>query len=753
MFTRRLVHVSGLLACAALALSGSSACSRASSVPADRTPVTSRGPAFTPPATTVRAVVDEYHGVKVTDPYRWLEDGASDEVNAWSDAQNAAARAYLDNLPGVDALREKITALETGASVGYAALEFRDRAAGTVAKLFALKTQPPRQQPMLVWMPCEDDPAPEQEFVIVDPNVLDSAGHTSIDWFVPSPDARLVAVSISVGGSESGDVRIYESDTGKQVDVVVPRVNGGTAGGSLAWAADGSGFYYTRYPRAGERPAEDMDFYTQVYYHALGTPTEQDRYETGADFPRIAEIQLESSRDGRFVLASVQKGDGGEFQHYVRTGNTRAAGTWSQLTRYSDECVYATLGDGAVYLVSNLSAPMGKVIRVPLSGSPGVTVADGRVVVPEGKGAIETDFMAHEGLWVAGNTLYVLYQTGGPNELHAFSTEGRSIGTVATLPLSSIDGVCVTRGSDVLLRNQSMLLPPAWYHHSAERQKTTKTGLFRTSPADYSDAEVVREWATSNDGTRVPMLVLRRKGTSLNGNNPALLWGYGGYGVCQSPTFSARHRVWLDRGGVFALAIIRGGGEFGETWHRQGNLANKQNVFDDFAACARRLIERGYTSPSRLALQGGSNGGLLMGALITQHPSLARAVVSSVGIYDMLRVELTPNGAFNVPEFGTVKDPALFRALHAYSPYHRVRDGTKYPAVLMMTGRNDPRVDPWHSRKMTARLQSAGAGGLPVLLRTDANAGHGIGSSLAQRIEMLVDMYAFLFHELGVPPV
>jgi prolyl oligopeptidase len=282
--------------------------------------------------------------------------------------------------------------------------------------------------------------------------------------------------------------------------------------------------------------------------------------------------------------------------------------------------------------------------------------------------------------------------------------------------------------------------------------KTTKTALAKASAADYSDCEVVREEAVSKDGTKVPVTIIRRKGTKLDGTNPTILYGYGGYGVSLTPTFSETRKVWLEQGGVWAVASIRGGGEFGEEWHTSGHLTRKQNCFDDFHAVMKRLVELGYTKPEKLGLLGGSNGGLLMGAMLTQHPTDFRATVSSVGIYDMLRVELSPNGAFNVTEFGTVKDPDQFKAMHAYSPYHHVSDGTAFPAVLFMTGANDPRVDPMQSRKMTARLQAAvpADGGRPVLLRTTASAGHGIGSSLQEQIEQEVDRYAFLFHELGV---
>jgi prolyl oligopeptidase len=267
---------------------------------------------------------------------------------------------------------------------------------------------------------------------------------------------------------------------------------------------------------------------------------------------------------------------------------------------------------------------------------------------------------------------------------------------------------------------------------------------------DFNDVEVERVFATSKDGTKVPLNILKRKGTKLDGTNPTLLYGYGGYNISQTPRFRAATHIWLEQGGVYAIANLRGGGEYGEEWHKAGNLTHKQNVFDDFAACAQYLIEQKYTNPKRLAIEGGSNGGLLMGAALTQHPDLFRAVVSHVGIYDMLRVELHPNGAFNVTEFGTVKDPEQFRALYAYSPYHHVKDGTAYPAVFFLTGDNDARVDPANSRKMTARLQAATSSGLPILLRTSSSSGHGVDSSLSERIAEQTEVYGFLFHELSM---
>jgi prolyl oligopeptidase len=284
--------------------------------------------------------------------------------------------------------------------------------------------------------------------------------------------------------------------------------------------------------------------------------------------------------------------------------------------------------------------------------------------------------------------------------------------------------------------------------HLAGNAPPKKTALVNSSPVSFADIEVSREMATSKDDTKVPLNIIRKKGTKLDGNNPVLLYGYGGYSISMQPNFDFTRRLWFDRGGVFVVANIRGGGEFGEEWHKAGNLTNKQNVFDDFAAAAEYLINEKWTRPEKLAILGGSNGGLLMGAMITQHPDLVRAVVSAVGIYDMLRVELAPNGAFNVTEFGTVKDLEQFKALYAYSPYHHVADGTNYPSILFMTGANDGRVAPYHSRKMVARLDEANKSSNPILLRTSTSSGHGIGTALSERIKQVADEYSFLFAQL-----
>jgi prolyl oligopeptidase len=689
-----------------------------------------------PPATEARVVADIYHGVEVDDPYRWLENWNDPKVKAWSDAQNAYARSFLDRLPGVAAISARVKEIVDAASVSYHSLVWRP------GRLFAIKQQPPRNQPLLVMMDSADEPASER--VILDLNTLDPAGGTSMDWYAPSSDGRLVGVSLSAGGSESGDVHIYDAETGGALADVIPRVNGGTAGGDMAWLPDGKGFYYTRYPRAGERPAEDLDFFQQVWYHELGTPLDKDSYILGRGFPRIAEIKLRlDDRSGR-LLVTVQDGDSGRFSHFI----AEPGGDARQITEFDDGVVEAVWGRaGDLYLISRHQAPRGRILHLAPAGAP---LEKAKILIPEGNEVVISTFSSDSLLVATEDRLYVTYQLGGPSEIRAFTLDGKPLEKPSVAPLSSVHEIAPLDAGVILFLNSSYVEPPAWYSYDPARNETKKTALFSTSPVDFSDSEVVREFAVSKDGTKLPVDIIRPKGLALDGTHPAILYGYGGYNVSLSPGFSAIRHVWIEQGAVYAVAVTRGGGEFGEEWHRSGALTQKQNVFDDFGAAMEHLVSRGYTRPERLAITGGSNGGLLMGAMITQQPELFKATVSSVGIYDMLRNELTPNGAFNIPELGTVKDKAQFEALYAYSPYHHVKDGVAYPAVLFMTGANDPRVDPMHSRKMTARLQAASSSGNPILLRTSSTTGHGIGTPLAERVKQEVDKFAFLFYELGV---
>jgi prolyl oligopeptidase len=340
--------------------------------------------------------------------------------------------------------------------------------------------------------------------------------------------------------------------------------------------------------------------------------------------------------------------------------------------------------------------------------------------------------------------------------LRVFDGKGQPLPAPPLPAIAGVRDITPVGTGDVLFSVETYIDPPGWYRYEATSGETIRTAMFETAPFNFDDAEVVREFATSRDGTRIPMNIVRLKKTNLDGNNPVLLTGYGGYGISLGPTFAGDYyrgygmRFWLDQGGIFVEANLRGGGEYGEEWHREGSLTNKQNVFDDFIACAQHLIEKKYTSPEHLAIYGQSNGGLLIGAVVTQRPDLFHAAVSDSGWYDMLRVELASNGEFNATEFGTVKDPEQFRALYAYSPYHRVRDGTAYPAIYLTSGENDNRVDPMHSRKMAARLQAASRSGRPILLRTVANAGHGWGEAADVEVEEGTDVFSFLLDQMGI---
>jgi prolyl oligopeptidase len=685
------------------------------------------------PLAPVEPVTDSYFGTVVTDPYRWLEDPGSPRVKDWTALQNKRTAEYLSSLPYRPALRERIARMIGGASGNWYGLQSR----GTT--LFAVHADPQRQQPVLVALDRRADP--DRARIVLDPNQIDPSGATTFDWYEPSPDGRLVAASLSRNGSEDGDVHVFDTRTGRETGEIIPRVQYPTAGGSLAWHADGKGFWYTRYP-GEERPEADRHFFQQLYYHRLGTAPEKDVYVLGKDFPKVAEIKLDNRSTPGLLLVSVLNGDGGEVEHFLLTPNGHA----NQVTRFDDEITDAVLGpEGALYMVSRAGAARGKLLKLAAHDA---DLAHAEMIVPEAEAAIAPRGAA---LTLTADRLYVAYVDGGPSELRVFDHKGLSRGTVPLPEVTAIDDVAALADGDLLIAVGSYTRPSYIARYSSGRGRVTETKLLSTSPVEFGDAEVIRAFATAADGTRIPMSIIRRKGTPEDGTAPCLLTGYGGFGIVISPDFlGPGGRLWLDHGGVYVEANIRGGGEYGEDWHSAGKLAHKQTVFDDFTTVAKYLIDRHLTSSARLALEGGSNGGLLMGAMITQQPALARAVVSHVGIYDMLRVETDPNGLFNTTEYGTVQDPLQFKALYAYSPYHHVVDRTAYPAVLLMSGANDGRVNPMQSRKMAAALQAATSSNRPVLLQIRTDAGHGIGSSRDVRIDQLTDSLAFLFDQLGM---
>jgi len=712
---------SALAACAlalVFLLGGAAASARTTPAPA----------AARPPLAEKRPVKDTLQGVDIVDDYRWLENGTDAEVKAWVTAHSQYTVAKLDALPSTAAILKRLVTIDDFREVSH--WPFR------VGKTwYAFRVIPSKSSALLVKPISFDDVASAP--VILDPNALDPSGLTSVDFWRPSFDGKKLAVSLSHKGSESGTVHVYDM-SGKPLADEIARVNGGTAGGDLAWLPDSSGFFYTRYPREGERPAVDQDFYQQLYLHMLGTPVAKDTLVLGGkDLPRIAEIKLSTDEDGKWLLVQVNNGDGGEIAWWLRS----PAGKLTRVADFKDGVKQGEFGlDGALYLRSVAGAPQGKILRLPLDAP---VLARATVVVGEGKGPIAS-------FVVTRSKIFVSSLVGGPSELRVHGLDGKGDDLIPTPPVSSVSGITsMDPGSDeVLFAAQGYVQPLGFWRWAPGAAAATPVAtLSQHAPVDMSPYEVESVMATSRDGTQVPLTLVHRKKLKRDGKQPTLLTGYGGYGSNSTPGFSPFLVVWLEQGGVFAVGNIRGGGEFGEAWHQNGMLTRKQNVFDDFIACAEWLIANKVTSSKKLAIQGASNGGLLMGAVLTQRPELFGAVVSQVGIYDSLRFELDPNGVFNVTELGTVKDKAQFDALYAYSPYHHVKDGVAYPPLLLVTGENDPRVNPLHSRKFAARLEAAGA--KDVLLLTNADAGHMIPNR-EQRLRQRALIMAFTFDRLGV---
>ena len=689
-------------------------------------------PAAKPPLAKAGDASDVYFGVTVKDPYRALEpiDGA--ETKAFIEAQNAFARRTLDALPGRAAIQSEVRAILDSKSDSYSALS---EVGGT---FYALKLQPPKQQRFLVKLSGLKSGNGEQ--VILDPQTIDPKNRTTIDFYRVSPNGKWVAVSLSENGSEEGSVSIFEVATGKKVFEQVPRVY--IAGGDLEWAPNNSGFIYTRSPRGQERPKEDMNFFTQIYFHKLGTPTATDRYEIGKDFLKIGQPVITDAKGGALLLA-LQKGDGGEFQHYLRTKD----GVWRQLADFDDKIAKFAFGENNdLYAVSLKGAPLGKIVHGPLQG---FDVDKAAVVIKEGKDAIISDIYSANTLLIANGRIYLAYQTGGPSEIRGFDLSGKSEVAPEAPAVSSVSNIIKVSNGSVVFAARSFLEPTAYYHFDPKTGKTLKTPLAEQNPIDVTGFTVTREFARSKDGTMIPVNIVLPKGVKPGTPIPFIVTGYGGFNINFEPRFLGAYGALLKAGVGYASVNLRGGSEFGTTWHEQGSLLKKQNVYDDFIAAIEHLGTKNFADPTRIAIVGGSNGGLLMGAVLTQRPELFRAVVAMVGYYDMVRYENEPNGQLNATEYGSVKNKGQFEALYAYSPYHRIKDGVKYPAALFTVGATDVRVAPWHSRKMVARLQVATSGEWPLLVTT-FDAGHGAGSSVEQRIEQFTDSFSFVLNQFGM---
>lgn len=688
------------------------------------------------PSTPQRPVTDVYHGTEVVDEYRWLEDGADPRVLRWSRAQDRRAADWLGKSPLHRRILREVSAWYRTGRWSVLGIWSQGAAAGSSPagpRVFLLRSDPRHPRPCLWAYPA--DLAARRGELLLDPSRLGGRSGLSIDLVSPSPDGSRVALCLSRGGSEQGPLRVLDLHSKRWTGETLPRVHGATAGGSAAWAPDGRGIYYTRYP-GEERPEADRAFFQRVYYHPWGSDPSGDREVMGQELPRDAEIRLAGDPETGTLLVTVAHGDGGEFSHYLRTPE----GRFLRVTGPKDGIKGAALGREGLFLLDFRGDTGGRVLRLP----PGEgDLAQAEELLPAGPWSCQEICPHH-------HALYVSQQRGGLGRLLEVALPAGSPGprVVATPPYSEVAALTSVPGGELLFLLAQYREPRGvWTLPPGSRRPRRSELTFPVLPV-LKTLTLRQEFATSKDGTKVPLTLLLPRGFRRHGPAPLLLEGYGGYGISLGPDYELPYAAWYQEGGARAVAHLRGGGEFGEAWHKAGMLTRKQNVFDDFIACAEHLVRRGYVRSGRLAVIGGSNGGLTVGALLTQRPELAAAVLGVVGVFDALRSEVEANGEFNIPEFGSVKDPEQFEALRAYSPYHRVQPGTPYPAVLLTTGENDHRVNPFHSRKMIARLQASSTSRLPLLLRAYRSFGHG-PQAVDDVTATLADQYTFLLEVLA----
>lgn len=681
-----------------------------------------------PPQTRVDVSVDIVHGEPVADPYRWLEEGDSQETRDWVAAQNAYTRSVLDGLPGRDRIHQRLDLLLTTGWVGTAVVRgtrsFYERRGGR------------QDQPVLVVRERDS----EHERTVLDPNALSAGGIVALDWWYVSSDGRRMAYGLSEGGTELSTLHVLDVDSGEHLAAdEIPH----TRAASIAWLPDGSGFYYTRTPEPGSVAAGEETYHRHVFFHPLGQNWREDEEVFGVGRAREDWPNLLISRDGRWLVVEVAQG-WARSEIYLLDRHHPERG-FVAVHAGVDAVAEAEFAGDQLLVRTNQDAPNFALYAVDPRQS---DRANWRLVLPE-----HADRVLNGARAVAGR-IVVDELHNASSELRLYVLDGALQTHVALPSLGTLRGIGGEwTGDQIIVGFTSFAEPPTAYVVDPDTAQAESFARGDLPPGfDAARYEVGQEWYTSRDGTRVSMFVVHRRGLVRDGNNPTLLTGYGGFSVSRTPMFVSPLPLWLDSGGVYAVANLRGGGEYGEAWHQAGMLDRKQNVFDDFIAAADYLIASGVTCSERLAISGGSNGGLLVGAALTQRPDLFKAVVCQVPLLDMLRYHHLRLARLWIAEYGDPEDPQQARWLHAYSPYHRVRPGRQYPATLLTTADGDSRVDPMHARKMAARLQAASAGEAPILLRVESVAGHGQGKPRGKQVEEATDIWSFLFWQLGVEP-
>jgi prolyl oligopeptidase len=691
------------------------------------------------PKTPVRDVTEEYFGVKVVDPYRWLENTKDPEVVAWMKAQNDYTRYVLARIPGRDELLARITSLDNAGSTISGVQVWSGH-------YFYFKAEPGSDNRKLFVR--DGLRAPER--LLVDPEKMTTAEgvHYSIDYFQPSIDGTYVAYGISPGGSEESVLHVLESATGKVLGDSIDRAEFA----SPAWLPDGKTFFYTRAQKLGpDAPPTAKYQKLKVYRHTLGGDPDKEPLVFGYEANPSVKVDENdftvvtySPGAPKYLVGLVIHGVKREIDIYTvpLDGNQSANTVWKKVADQSDEITGLDVHADSIYLLSHKDASRFKVLRTSLDAP---DLAHAEVVVPASEVVVT-------GVSAASDALYIQDLDGGIGRLRRLSYRGGGAQSVK-LPFDGAIQSLVTSATDpgAWLELTSWTRSPLWYALDSRTGKLTDTALVPPSPVDFSQIESEEVKAKSADGTMVPLSIIHKRGISLDGSHPVWLSGYGAYGITYDPSFQPTWLAFLEKGGIYAVAHVRGGGEYGEDWHQGGQKLTKQHTIDDFLAGAEYLVEHKYTSPAHLAGEGTSAGGITIGGAVSQRPDLFGAALIRVGDSDSLRSETMASGPANIPEFGTVKDADGFKALYAMDAYQHVKPDTPYPAVLLSTGVNDPRVAPWQAAKMTARLQASTSSGKPILLRVDYDAGHGLGSTKTQRDSERADDIAFLLWQLGAP--
>ncbi len=680
------------------------------------------------PKTPKDTVVANYYGISVADPYRWLEDGASPKVRQWIKEQNKFAEKTLSTFPEEKQIENRIKKLAV-TSVN----QFNPKIVN--GKLFFMQSTPPQAQPVIAYKTWPDG----EIKVLVDPN--QKGKDIAITGFWPSPKGNFLAYGLAVGGNEATTIHILNVKTGKNLPDTLIKCGGGATPAGMVWDANERGLTYVRLPMPGTVPESESQFYAALYHHFLNKPQKDDKVVFGKDLSKVAEYTFIPSYDGKEAAMFVHFGDGNPDYVYIRKGIDR----WNQILDTSSNVRVASEinagaawdGDHNLLVITYNNTPRGKLLSINLKDKQ-------TVLIPQEDWALNSIATVKGG--------FLLVKVKGPDwKVDHYNNRGILIRTV-NLPKTGIGVGTIASSSKLdqaIISYSGWIIPNTWDKYNTENGNSTT--VFKVKPsADYSKVKYSVIDAISKDGTRIPVTILAMNDITPNGQRPTIVYGYGGFGIPTKPRFIASYLVWLENGGVFAYANIRGGGEFGEGWHEDGMLSKKQNVFDDMYAATESLVKNNWTDSQHLGILGGSNGGLLMGAELTQHPEAFKAVVSFVGIYDMLRAELFPNGQYNISEYGTSTNKTDFKWLYAYSPYHNVKLNTSYPATLLETGINDPRVASWQSRKFAAALQAANTSDNPIILITRMNEGHGVTASFSQRVGNTAAAITFFAHELGL---